>query len=462
MHWQVPVRRTAALLLMVVLFLGLTPGAAAADIEITSVTVPSSVRAGTQMYFNVTVENRGTSDISKALDVTVDVFGQEKTVEDYSVREGRRVTVPVRLTVPRGASGPQTAEITASNPGDNDVETVDFDVEPFRMTLTLNPDTATVGEKVRVAGVMSTKNTEARLYVNGDYLTTVNSDNTGHYSTTFTAGEPGTTTVRIESGTTRAQKFLQVRPQLAITSIDAPTLVNSGESFQFCTSFVWSGNEGASLQIATGDRSLHNTSIAPATDGRHCTDITLRDTGTHPVTVTARHSGASARAQQDIRVVEHDVQVSVEPQAFTLDTGQAAVLRIDIANDATAARTFTITLAGMENLTTATERTVALGRGESQTVFVRLVAPTEGTFEGNVTVESGSTISETRTVTVEARTPKSLQGTVLGTIQERLGGLADTAQRQRYSIITGVVVAILLLLLWLYRRSHHAVLEPRH
>lgn len=436
-------------------------GAGATDVEITQVDVPDSVRAGDTILFDVTVANQGDTDVA-GIDVSVSAFDQTKTRKDVDIRQGQSKTVTLNMTVPRDASGPYTAEVTADAGTEKDVASVDIDVEPFEITLSLSPSTATIGDHVTVSGRMSARNQEFKLYLGGRFVSTLRTDETGHYSTTVTPQKSGALRVRAVVGTVSAEKILQVEPKLAVTDMSISNIAVAGERTRVCSAVTWNGEGSVTLSVLAEGEQKQNRSIVFTGTREECFDIRIHNTGEQEVSVVARSGSVSARNSATTSVIEPQVDVQVRPTDLTLITGQAGVITVTITNDGAKSREFTVDASGLANISDAPQKTVSVARGAEESVYLRVVPGRTQTYTGDITVSSADTTYATQQVTVTGtENPALKKGTLLGAVEERFGGTTDTLVRNRYKVVGGIIGVLLLIIVFLYWRAQRAVLEPR-
>lgn len=443
----------------------LLPAAAATDVEITSLSTPSDIRAGEPAEMRVTLENAGDERITNAT-VTVEAWGQRTRSKRVSLDPGARKQVPVTLSVPLDASGQEEVRFEAravgtSNVIDRAIRTVKVSVTELYMTIQVAPKQVAVGEQVTVSGQMSSRNVEATLTVGGRFEATVRSGNQGYYEHVFTPEESGTFTVRVQAGGTSASTLLDIRPRLAVKGMTVPRQVNTNQRFEVCADIVRSGTGPVTLDLISDDSVLQTRTITVQGERTVCFPHVLSEEGTHDLRLEASTGSVTATGRATIEAVPATVEVQVFPDTLTVKRGAAGLFEIAVTNNAAQTQHLTVAVEGMENVSTSlTRQDIRLETGDSGTVYLRVLPTDLGTYTGTVTVSrDGSFITE-REITVRAASNPPLQHGALAEIGGHVGSAADVALQYGPPVLTVLVILLLLVFYRRHRRGRTA-LEPR-
>ncbi len=441
------------------------------DMEIVGAAYPRQIGAGQEIDFRVTVRNQGELD---ADDVTIriEAYGQVKRLEDVQVRSGRQTTFTVPFTVPTRASGPEDVQIeaialnTQGNVMERDITTVPITVADRQLTMQLDPRRVVVGDPVTIRGMTSQENMAADLYIGGQHITTVQSDETKHYSHSVIAQDPGTFRVELRSGNARRTEFLRVDPQVGVIDTNIPETVSTRDIFHACATVFRATSGPVTLEMLVDGEVQKSDTFAVQGEYQHCFSGQIGQDGTHDVTFRATADNVQDERTQQINVIESRIEVNVFPEDITLQRGNAGLFQVELENRDPSARTFTIQVQGDELAAIAetTQQQVSLGSGETRTVFMRVVPPTSDRYDGAILVTSdGQTFADTQ-VTVFANENPAMKGPL-----SRIGSaVRDTVSAVRTHAATiGMAVGVLLLVLFigavLYRRGkRRGVIEPRY
>ncbi len=452
--------RAAALLVLVAALTA--PATAVADVEIVGVATPDAVQAGTTLWVNVTVANRGDTDFVGSLDVTAAAFGQTKRVTDLSLDAGDRRTVRLNMTVPRDASGSATLDLTADVGDDRDLAAVDVPIQEFRLTMTLSPSSGiSVGDHVTISGQMSTRHTRGTVYIDNRQHGFVRSDTLRQYRYTFTAERAGKHSVRVQVGDVHVQKLFDVDPRLAITAVTMPDRVGAGNPAEVCTTVETAAQRTVNLTVRLDGAVAGTRSLLVSGSQEACLVVRADAAGDHTVTVAADSGDAAASRDRTLTVVPSTVDVSIRPDQLTLLRGEAGIIEASIANEKATPQQFTVDLGGLANITESTARTITVGSGETRTVYLRVVPSAVGTYTGKVSVRTDDAVHGSRSVTVQAVEDPALRDRPLGAraaaVADRVGSLVRT----RGPAAAGAVAVIVLLVVLYLRIGRSTPLEPR-
>lgn len=452
-----------ALLLAVVTLLA--PTVAATDIEITSLSTPSDIRAGESVEFRATLENAGDERIKNAT-VTVEAWGQRIRSASVELDPGAAKTVPVTVPVPLDASGQEDVRFEAravgvSNVIDRAIRTTRVTVTELYMTIQVTPKEVEVGEPVTVSGQMSSRNVEATLTVGGRFEATVRSGDQGYYEHVFSPEEAGTVAVKVAAGGTSTSTLLNVRPHLAVEDVTVPDRVNTNQRFEFCADVVRTGTGSVTLDLIVDDSVLQTRTITVQGERTVCFPQTLSSEGTHTMTLQASSGSRTASGHATVEAVPATVAVQVFPDTLTVKKGASGLFEIAVTNNAADTQHLTVAVEGLENVSTSlTAEDVRLDTGASKTVYLRVLSQDLGTHTGTVTVSRDGTVIAEREITVRTAANPPLQSGPLAGIGSGITSAADAAVQYGIPLLT---VALVLVLIMFYRRHRQGrtALEPR-
>lgn len=456
------VGRVALFLAVLALF---APSAAATDVEITSVSTPSDIRAGEAIELRATLENAGDERIKNAT-VTVEAWEQRTQSDSVEIDRGAVETVPITVTVPLDASGSETVQFEAravgtSNVIDRDIRTTPVTVDELHITIQVSPKTLAVGEQATVSGQMSSRNVDADLRVGGQFEATVRSGDQGYYEHVFTPEESGTVAVEVRAGGTRASTLLDVRPRIAVTGVTVPQQVNTNQRFEFCADIIRSGTGAVTLDLIADDAVLQTRDVTVQDRRTVCFPQILSEEGTHTLTLQASSGGRTASAHAAVEAVPATVAVRVFPDTLTVKQGAAGVFEIGITNNAAETQHLTVDVSGLPNTTTRlTSRDLTLDTGASDSVYLRVLSDELGTHTGTITVRRDDSVIAERNITIRTAANPPLQGSPLSGIGGSINSAADVAVQYGVPLLT---VAAVLLAIIIYRRHQRGrtALEPR-
>lgn len=451
--------------LLCIVFALLAPSVAATDVEITSLSTPSDIRAGEDIEVRTTLENAGDEQITNAT-VAVEAWGQHVRSASVELAPGAQKTVPVTITVPLEASGDEEMRfearaVGASNVIDRAIRTAQVTVTELHMSIQVSPESVAVGEQVTVSGQMSSRNVEAELLVGGQFEATIRSGNQGYYEHVFAPDESGTVAVEVRAGGATASTLLDVRPHLALEGLTVPNTVNTGQRFELCADVVRTGTGDVTLDLIVDETVLETRTVTVQEQRTVCFPQIVSGEGTHTFTLQASSGGRTASAHATVEAVPATVRVQVFPDTLTVKKGAAGVFEIGITNNAAETQHLSVDVTGLENTTTRlTARDLTLDTGASERVYLRVLSQELGTHEGTVTVSRGDDVIAERPVTVHTAANPPLQSGPLSGLGAGINTAADAAVQYGVPLLTVIAILLLLVVHRRHQRSRTA-LEPR-
>lgn len=451
--------------LLCTVFALLLPSVAATDVEITSVSTPSDVRAGEDIELRATLENAGDDRITNAT-VTVDAWEQRTRSDSVEIAPGARETVPIVFTVPLDASGAETVQfdaraVGADNVIDHDIRTTPVTVTELHITIQVSPKTVSVGEQVTVSGQMSSRNVEASLHVGGQFEATVRSGDQGYYEHVFAPEKSGTVAVEVAAGGTTASTLLDVRPHIAVDGVTVPNTVNTDQRFELCADIVRSSTGAVALDLIVDDAVVQTRTVTMQDRRTVCFPHVLSEEGTHTMTLQASSGGRTAAGHATVEAVPATIAVQVFPDTLTVKQGAAGIFEIGVTNNAAETQHLTVDVTGLENTTTRlTAHDLTLETGASERVYLRILSKDLGTHEGAITVSRDGTIIAERPVTVRTAANPPLQSGPLSGLGSSINSAADAAVQYGVPLLTVVTILLLIVLYRRHQRSRTA-LQPR-
>lgn len=439
------------------------------DLEIIEAAYPQTISAGQQVPFRITIRNQGELN---ANDVTLSVraYGQLKEVEHLELRSGRQKNFTVLFNVPQSASGPEDVQLEAvalnsqGNVMERDLATVPIEARDIHLTMHLQPQRVVVGDPVTVSGQMSQANLDARLYVDGFYIATVTSDETKHYSHSILTQEPGVFRVELRAGNARKTSYLRVDPKIGIINTNIPETVNTRNSFQACATVFSATQRQTTLRLLVDGQMKDAATMVVQGERQHCFQTNIGQEGKHDVTFRVESGNVADERTQTVNVIESRIEVNVFPQEVTLEKGHSGLFQVKIQNEDAQSRTYHIQVSGLSGITETTDKQVALGSGETRTVFIRVVPPETGLYTGNITVSSDSFIFADTQVRIFANENPALKGPLSragAVVRDAASYVVDRAAA--IGIGLGVLIVLGVLGVLIYRRAKRSdVIEPRY
>jgi hypothetical protein len=337
-------------------------------------------------------------------------------------------------------------------------------VDDRQLTMQVQPQRAVVGDPVRISGMMSQKNMDARLYVGGRYVATVTADETKHYSHSVITQESGVFRVELVSGNARTTRFIQVDPKLGVIDTNIPETVSTQDTFDACATVFRSTPGQVTLTLLVDGQQQKQETFVVRGEQQRCFSTLVSQKGQHDVTFRVTSDSTQDATTQQVNVLESRIEVNVFPQDITLEKRHAGVFQVELQNRAPSPRTFEIRVDGLSGIAETTEKQVALGSSESRTAFIRVVPPAAGRYDGTVTVTAEDVTFADTQVAVFANENPRLKGPL-----DRAGATVRNATRfvrtnaAAIGTVIGAVILVAILGIVLLRRARRGgVVEPRY
>ena len=384
------------------------------DIEISDFNYPNSICRGSSVSISFRVSNTG--DSNEVLDIEGSGLGAGTPSNSVVLDAGESRRVSLIFTGVQG-SGSESFTITATN-GETASASRNVNVQSCGVTgggnardisLSINPDRTLSNQPVKVKGYVdgAQGRSEVQIKVDGNEVGKVSTQPDGYFQSYIRVEQVGTHSISVETDSISANRELEVLPTATVNMVNPPQQVFEGEEFEICAN--------VDSQITPEVLLLRDGIVMQSenTKGQVCFTPTADDPGEHIYTIRALTSGEGSEATAKVRVLETAPETSSFPEQLAAVESESGLVKADIYNTHGELRRYSISLEGLpDDWVSTSEKEVILDSGERDTIYFYIMPKEEGSYSGDIVIESeGSEIyRENVTVWAGGTTEKQSRG----------------------------------------------------
>ncbi|MFB6192807.1 MAG: carboxypeptidase regulatory-like domain-containing protein, partial [Candidatus Nanohaloarchaea archaeon] len=391
------------------------------DLKVSSLNYPETVCRGSSMSVSFQVENQGNS--KEVIDISGEGLGSSINGRSLILDAGEEKRTSIIFTNIQG-SGSESFTVKASNT-DSDTGSGTVNVESCGITnygqasdisLSINPDRALSGRPVQVKGYVdgAQGRSEVTVKVDGKKVGEVSTQPDGYFQTYIRVSQVGMHSVSVETDSISANRNLEVLPTVSATMIDPPREVFEGEEFELCAQINSQINPKV---VLLRDGVVMQTRQA---SGKVCFTPTASNPGEHEYMIRAVTYGEGTAATARIKVLETGPETTSFPESIASVESESGVVKAEIYNTHDELRRYHIKLEGLpDGWVSTSEKEVVLSKGERDTVYFYVMPKEEGSYSGDIVIESdGSEIYRENVTVWSGGTKKDQSKTWIGKLKK--------------------------------------------
>lgn len=384
------------------------------DIEISDFSYPDNICRGSSVSVSFRVSNTG--DSSEVLDIEGSGLGTGTPANSVVLDAGESRRVSLIFTGVQG-SGSESFSVTASN-GETASASRNVNVQSCGVTgggtardisLSINPDRTLSNQPVKVKGYVdgARGRSEVQIKVDGNEVGKVSTQPDGYFQSYIRVAQVGEHSISVETDSISANRELEVLPTASVNMVNPPQQVFEGEEFEICAN--------VDSQITPEVLLLRDGVVMQSENakGQVCFTPTADNPGEHIYTIRALTSGQGSEATAKIEVLETAPETSSFPGQLAAVESESGLVKAEIYNTHSELKRYSISLEGLpDDWVSTSEKEVILDSGERDTIYFYIMPKEEGSYSGDIVVESeGSEIyRENVTVWAGGTTEKQSRG----------------------------------------------------
>ncbi|QKQ98869.1 hypothetical protein GKQ38_05090 [Candidatus Nanohaloarchaea archaeon] len=360
------------------------------DIEVSGLNYPDTVCSGATMSVSFRVENTGSS--RQVVDLRGEGLGSDFSGRSIILNTGESRRVSLMFTSVQG-SGSESFTVEASN---SDVGSATGTVyvkscgiinygQASDISLSINPDRVLSGRPVQVKGYVdgAQGRSEVTVKVDGEKVGEVSTQPDGYFQTYIRVSQVGMHSVAVETDSISANRDLEALPTVSATMIDPPREVFEGEEFELCAQINSQINPKV---VLLRDGVVMQTRQA---GGKVCFTPTASNPGEHEYMIRAVTYGEGTAATARIKVLETGPETTSFPESIAAVESESGLVKAEIYNTHDELRRYHIRLEGLpDGWVSTSEKEVVLSKGERDTVYFYIMPKEEGSYSGDIVIES--------------------------------------------------------------------------
>lgn len=374
------------------------------QIEINDFSYPGNVCRGSSVSVSFRVSN--TEDSRQLIDLQGSGLGTGTPTSSVVLDSGESRRVSLIFTGVQGSSS-ERFTVTASN-GETVSASRSIDVQSCGVSiggtaedisLSINPDRTLSNQPVKVKGYVdgAPGRSEVQIKVDGNEVGEVSTQPDGYFQSYIRVAQVGKHSISVETDSISANRELEVLPTASATLVNPPQQVFEGEEFEICAN--------VDSQITPEVLLLRDGVVMQSENakGEVCFNPTADDPGEHFYTVRALTSGQGSEATARIEVLETAPETSSFPEQVAAVESESGLVKAEIYNTHSELKRYSIGLEGLpDNWVSTSEKEVILDSGEQDTIYFYIMPKEEGSYSGDIVIESEESEIYRENVTVRA------------------------------------------------------------
>ena len=374
------------------------------DIEISDFNHPSSVCRGSSVSISFRVSNTGNS--REVIDTEGSGLGTGTPSNSVVLNAGESKRVSLIFTGVQGG-GSESFTVTASN-GETASASRTVNVQSCGVagggtardiSLSINPDRTLSNQPVKVKGYVdgARGRSEVKIKVDGNQVGKVSTQPDGYFQSYIRVEEVGEHSISVETDSISANRELKVLPTASVNLVNPPQEVFEGEEFEICAN--------VDSQITPEVLLLRDGVVMQSekAKGQVCFTPTAKNPGEHIYTVRALTSGQGSEATAKIRVLETAPEASSFPEQLASVESESGLVKAELYNTHDELKRYNVGLEGLpDGWVSTSEKEVILSKGERKTIYFYVMPKEEGSYSGDIVIESQGSEIYRENVTVWA------------------------------------------------------------
>lgn len=389
-------------------------------VQVRQMVVPDIIRQGTSFDVRLQLVNMQNTTAS-GVDVSATALDESHS-RRISIDPNGSAWVTFGFTPDSIDQEEVTIQATARDGGETDRRSLTVTVGNWAAFLNVEPSDVTVGEPAYVQGRIEDartgeagRNIVASLYFDGEFVTSVVSDQTGRFSAFVRPESAGTHRVVLNSSTIYQTGTVRATPDIAVWGPDELHVNNSVDA-EACFDVLLEGITEAQFNFMIDGRSLHNSTERLADTETFCYDLETQEAGRFDAILQVTAGSTVGADGVRYHVNKPRTPMRLRTVDIRANLSQPTALSTIVVNPTNIERTVNVSLEGVDELWTynnSTRQTLTVPAETNRSVTFTITPDETGTFSPSLLLEDGNAERRQQfTITVQSDPERSIISTV--------------------------------------------------